>query len=456
MANENGYFPKDFIWGAATASYQIEGAANEDGRGESIWDRFSKTPGKVFNGDTGDVAADHYHRWKDDIKLMKELGLHAYRFSIAWPRIIPTGRGRVNEIGLDFYHQLVDGLLEAGIQPFATLYHWDLPQVLQDEGGWAARSTAEAFAEYADIVTRALGDRIVAWATFNEPQVSSRTGYLDGRHAPGHESVDEMLAATHHLLLAHGLALPAMRANAPKAKMGIVLNLQQHEPASSSAADRKLAWLWDGFQNRIFLDPLAGRGYPQDVFDHYQRPTDFIKEGDLDIIAGPIDYLGVNHYHRGVHRSKDMPEAQNSPITNRAGDDRSEMDWEIYPQGLYDILTRVHHDYYFPEYYVTENGVSVPDELSGTGADGKAVNDVRRVNYYRGYISAAGRALASGVPLRGYFAWSLMDNFEWGFGYSKRFGIIYIDYETQERIWKDSAHFYKKVIETNGGALEQA
>jgi len=450
MADTNSVFPENFIWGAATASYQIEGAANEDGRGESIWDRFSHTPGNVDNGDTGDVAADHYHRWPDDIKIMKELGLQAYRFSVAWPRIFPKGRGQLNEPGLDFYSRLIDGLLEAGIQPFATLYHWDLPQALQDEGGWPVRSTAEAFANYADIVTRALGDRVAAWATLNEPMVSAFVGHMIGRHAPGHQDADEMLASAHHLLLAHGLALPAMRANAPKSKLGIVLNLQQHMPASGSDADRKEARLWDGNQNRMYLDPLSGRGYPQDVIAHYGRPMDFVKDGDMEIIARPIDYLGVNHYFRSVHRSPAIPDADNEPVTVQTLADVSEMGWEIYPPSMFDILMRVHLDYYFPEIYITENGVALPDRMNGQGE----VHDARRIAYTRGHLLAAKSAMDLGVPLRGYFAWSFLDNFEWGYGYSKRFGLVWVDYETQQRVLKDSAKFYRKVIETNGAALE--
>lgn len=449
MSAENGFFPKDFLWGAATASYQIEGAANEDGRGESIWDRFSHTPGNVENGDTGDVAADHYHRWQDDIKLMKELGLQAYRFSIAWPRIFPTGRGALNEIGLDFYSRLVDALLEAGIQPFATLYHWDLPQVLQDEGGWPARSTAEAFAEYADVVTRALGDRVVAWATFNEPMVSAFVGYLIGRHAPGHQDVDEMLAATHHLLLAHGLAVPAIRANAPKSQVGIVLNLQPHVPASNSPADLRAAWYGDGFQNRMWLDPLTGRGYPQDVIEHLDRPKKFVQTGDLETVAKPLDYLGVNHYFRTIERSQEIPEAENEPRLVHLSDDKSDMDWEIYPPAMRDILLRVHLVYRFPRYYITENGLALPDKVNSNGR----VEDPRRIAYHRDYLLAAHQAMEAGVPLAGYFAWSLMDNFEWGYGYGKRFGLIHVDYETQKRTLKDSAHYYRKVIQTNGEAL---
>ncbi|MEX2162499.1 MAG: GH1 family beta-glucosidase [Anaerolineales bacterium] len=449
MSDNNALFPNDFVWGAATAAYQIEGAWNEDGRGESIWDRFSHTPGNVDNGDTGDEACDHYHRWQEDIGIMKQIGLQAYRFSIAWPRIFPIGRGRLNEPGLDFYDRLVDGLLEAGIQPFATLYHWDLPQTLQDKGGWPARSTAEAFVEYANAVTRVLGDRVAAWATFNEPMVTAFVGYMIGRHAPGHEDVDEMLAATHHLLLAHGQAVPVIRANAPKSKVGIVLNLQQHVPASNSLADRKAAWLGDGIQNRMWLDPLNGRGYPQDLLAHFGRPAGYVREGDINLFAAPLDYLGINHYFRTVERSTAIPESENEPRSVHVGEDKSEMDWEIYPPGMFDIMLRVHSIYHYPEYYITENGVAVPDQLSKKGE----VQDARRIAYFRDYILSAQRAMAAGVPLKGYFAWSLMDNFEWGFGYGKRFGLVWVDYTTQKRVLKESAKFYSKVIQTNGKAL---
>lgn len=448
MPGNKSVFPEDFVWGAATASYRIEGAANEDGRGESIWDRFSHTPGNVDNGDTGDIAADHYHRWKEDIKIMKEIGLHAYRFSVAWPRIFPTGRGQVIEKGLDFYRRLVDGLLDAGIQPYGTLYHWDLPQALQDEGGWPARSTAEAFVDYADLVTRALGDRVVSWATFNEPMVSAYVGYLIGRHAPGHQDMEEMLAASHHLLLAHGWSISVIRANTPKAKVGIVLNLQQHVPASPSPADHKAAWTGDGVQNRWYLDPISGRGYPRDVLEYFGKPMKAIKDGDLDTIATRIDFLGINHYFRTIDRNSQIPGSNNDPISLHESTDKSEMGWEIYPQGMFDILMRVHMDYQFPEYYLTENGIAVDDHVEG----GK-VHDLRRIDYHREYLKWAGRAIEVGVPLKGYFAWSLLDNFEWGYGFAKRFGLVYVDYETQKRILKDSASFYNEVIKTNGGSL---
>jgi beta-glucosidase len=438
-------FPKGFIWGVATSAYQIEGAWDEDGKGESIWDRFSHTPGKIAHGDTGDVACAHYHRWREDVALMKELGLHAYRFSISWPRLFPKGRGRVNPAGLDFYSQLVDALLEAAIEPFITLYHWDLPQALQDDGGWPARSTAGAFAEYADVISRHLGDRVKHWITFNEPYVSAMVGYLEGRHAPGHSDLDEALAAAHHFLLAHGWAVPAIRRNSPEAQVGITLNLSGQTPASPSAADRAAAWQQDGIKNRWFLDPLSARGYPADIVQHYGRPMDFVQAGDLEAIAAPLDFLGVNYYARGVVRSSVVSEAENAPRTVFPNPKRTEMGWEVYPEGLYELLGWLHFDYRFPALYVTENGVAYPDQV---GPDGQ-VDDPLRVAFLKGHLAAAARAIAAAVPLRGYFAWSLMDNFEWAHGYSKRFGLIYVDYRTQRRVLKTSAHWYRRVIAAN-------
>jgi len=435
-------FPPDFIWGAATASYQIEGAWDEDGKGESIWDRFSHTPGKVANGDTGDVASDHYHRWREDVALMKEIGLQAYRFSMAWPRLLPEGRGSVNQAGLDFYDRLVDGLLEAGIEPFVTLYHWDLPQALQDQGGWPARATAEAFVEYADLASRTLGDRVRYWMTLNEPFVSAIIGYLEGRHAPGHSDLDEALAAAHHLLLAHGWAVPVIRGNSPQAQVAIVLNLSPQTPASSSAADRAAAWQQDGIVNRWFLDPLSARGYPADIVQHYARPMDFVQAGDLEAIAAPLDFLGVNYYTRGVVRSSVVPEAENAPRTVFPNPEQTEMGWEVYPEGLYEMLGRLHFDYHLTSLYVTENGAAYPDQI---GPDGR-VDDPSRVAYLKAHFTEAAKAIAAGVPLRGYFVWSLMDNFEWAHGYSKRFGLIYVDYQTQRRVLKTSAHWYRRVI----------
>ncbi len=439
-------FPPGFLWGSATASYQIEGAWQADGKGESIWDRFSHTPGKILNGDTGDVACDHYHRWREDIALMRDLGLRAYRFSIAWPRVLPTGYGRVNPAGLDFYSRLTDGLLEAGIRPFVTLYHWDLPQVFQDQAGWPARSTAKAFVEYADIVSRHLGDRIKDWITFNEPWCSSILSYLLGVHAPGHRDLGEALAAAHHLLLAHGWAMPVIRRNSPGCEAGITLNLGPQVPASPSEADARAAQLEDGKLNRWFLDPLAGRGYPQDTVVAYQQELPFIHPGDLAAMAAPMDFLGVNYYMRNIARSTELPESRNAPRTVFPNPHPTEMGWEVYPEGLYGLLARLVADYSFPAYYITENGAAYPDRVAPDGQ----VDDIQRVAYLRAHFEQAARAVAAGVPLKGYFVWSLMDNFEWSFGYSKRFGIIYTDYATLARVPKRSAKWYQRVIAENG------
>ncbi len=441
-------FPSNFVWGAATASYQIEGAWDEDGKGESIWDRFTHTPGHVFEGHTGDVACDHYHRWPQDIALMQSLGLRAYRFSIGWPRILPEGRGRVNQAGLDFYSRLVDGLLAAGITPFVTLYHWDLPQVLQDAGGWPARATAEAFVEYAGVVSAALGDRVKNWITHNEPWCISILSHQIGAHAPGLRDTQAALRAAHHVLLSHGWAVPVIRANSPDAEVGITLNLEWVDQASRSAADARVARESDGRFNRWFLDPLFGRHYPADAVAGYAdalpNGLDFVLPSDLEAIAVPTDFLGVNYYSRRVARDEEA--ADNLPPEILADRPRTEMGWEEYPEGLYGLLNRLYFDYCPPKLYITENGASF-----GTGPDATGrVADTRRLNYLREHFSAARRAMNNGVPLAGYFVWSLLDNFEWAEGYRQRFGIVWVDYETQQRLPKDSALWYRDVIAHNG------
>lgn len=444
-------FPEDFVWGAATASYQIEGAWNEDGKGESIWDRFSHTPGKIENGDTGDIACDHYHRWQEDVRLMKALNLKAYRFSISWTRILPKGYGQVNQPGLDFYNRLVDHLLEAGIEPFITLYHWDLPQHLQDNGGWSARMIVDIFTEYADVVSRALGDRVKNWITLNEPQVSAFVGYADGRHAPGHISLQEAIDASHHLLLSHGRAVPILRANSSGAQVGITLNLYPMVAASPSPADRQAAYVSDGCVNRWFLDPLASRGYPADAVQAYGYHMKCVQEGDLEQIATPIDFLGVNYYSRWIVRSNQIPEAENAPRTVFREEEITEMDWEVYPEGLYQMLGRLYFSYDFPAYYITENGAAYHDEV---GPDGQ-VDDPRRLSFLKRHLQQVHRAILCGIPVKGYFAWSLLDNFEWAYGYSKRFGLVYVDYTTQQRIPKSSAKWYAEVIRKGGFVLER-
>jgi beta-glucosidase len=446
-------FPSNFFWGAATASYQIEGAWNEDGKGESIWDRFSHTPGKIANGDTGDVACDHYHRWQEDIRLMQAIGLNAYRFSLAWPRILPDGRGKINQAGLDFYSRLVDGLLAAGITPFVTLYHWDLPQALQDEGGWAARSTARAFADYTDGATRRLGDRVKHWITLNEPSVSAIVGHLFGEHAPGFRDPAMTLVVSHHLLLSHGWALPVIRQNSPGAQVGLSLNVNWTVPASPSAADYDAFRQSNGMWVRWYFDPLYGRHYPADmVADAIKRgylPQEgltFVKENDLEAIAAPSDFLGLNYYTRFLARSQDMPEEQNlSPTVFQAprnDADWFDMGWEVYPEGLFRVLSWLYFHYQPPKIYITENGCSYSDSPDKDGR----VHDQRRIRYLSSHIDAAQRAIQAGIPLEGYFVWSLLDNFEWGHGYSQRFGLVWVDYQNQKRILKDSALWYKQVI----------
>jgi beta-glucosidase len=436
MATESA-FPPEFVWGAATAAYQIEGAATEDGRGESVWDRFCATPGKVRNGDSGAIACDFYHRYPDDIELMRELGLDAFRFSIAWPRILPRGRGPVNQAGLDFYDRLVDDLLAAGIAPFPTLFHWDTPQALEDDGGWTNRATAEAFVEYAEVVAARLGDRVTHWATHNEPWVVSWIGHAWGDHAPGRTSEAEAIAAAHHLLLSHGWAVDVLRRASPEAQVGIVLNLQHVDPASDSPADREAAREMDGSANRWFLDPLFRGGYPADLVGRFEPP---VQPGDLEAMAAPIDFLGVNNYFRFVVRASgngDRPHLVRDPDAPA-----TDMGWEVYPEGLHQLLLRVGRDYSPKAIYITENGAAYGDVRVHDGS----VHDPERTAYLQSHIDAVRRAAEAGVPMKGYFVWSFLDNFEWSLGYSKRFGIVYVDYPTLERVPKDSFYWYRDLI----------
>jgi len=433
-------FPADFAWGAATAAYQIEGAVGEDGRGESIWDRFCLLPGKVRAGDSGAVACDFYHRYPDDVELMVDLGLAAFRFSIAWPRIIPDGRGAVNERGLDFYDRLVDELLEHGIQPFPTLYHWDLPQPLEDAGGWPARETAEAFAEYVDAVVTRLGDRVTHWTTHNEPWVASWLGYSWGIHAPGRTSAADAVATAHHLLLSHGWAAQVLRSASPGCRVGITNVLLPVYPATDSEADSRAARLVDGRVNRWFLDPVFRGEYPADALAAFAPVAPPARPGDLEAIAQPLDFLGVNYYFRQIVREN--PEG-GEPLVVRDGDaERTQMGWEIYPNGLLDTLVRVRDDYAPPAIYITENGAAYGDVR---GHDGD-VHDPDRQAYLESHLTSVSRAIAAGVPVRGYFVWSFMDNFEWAEGYSKRFGIVFVDYPTLERIPKTSYRWYGDLI----------
>jgi len=438
MPTENSSFPLDFLWGAATASYQIEGAAHEDGRGESVWDRFCATPGKVRNGDSGEQACDFYHRYRDDVALMKELGLDAFRFSIAWPRIVPSGRGAINQAGLDFYDRLVDELLAQDIEPFATLFHWDTPQPLEDAGGWPSRATAEAFAEYTEAVVRRLGDRVNHWITHNEPWVHAWIGHSWGVHAPGRTSEADAVAAAHHLLLSHGWAVDIIRAAAPGAQVGITLNLAHSYPASESPEDEAAAWQVDGEANRWFLDPLFRGAYPPDLLERNELVVPVLQDGDLATISAPTDFLGVNNYFRFVVSS-----GADGPRMERVEESQhTDMGWEVYPDGLHQLLVRVARDYSPPAIYVTENGAAFGDVRVHDGH----VHDPERTAYLDTHIDAVRRAVADGAPVKGYFVWSLLDNFEWAYGYSKRFGIIYIDYPTLERVPKDSYYWYRDFI----------
>jgi len=447
-------FPAGFVWGAATASYQIEGAWNEDGKSPSIWDTFSHTPGNILNNDTGDQADDHYHRWETDVDLMKTIGLQAYRFSISWPRVLPGGEGAVNQAGLDFYDRLVDRLLAAGIRPYVTLYHWDLPQVLQERGGWVNRAIVEQFAAFSEVVAQRLGDRVRHWITLNEPYVFTYGGYYGGWHAPGLKDLAAANQAAHHALVAHGRAVSVIRAQRPDAQVGITLNLSLAYPASDLPADHQAARIADGQLNRWFLDPIYGRGYPEDMLTFYGEAAPAIEPGDLETAAAATDFLGVNYYSNRFVRavSADVDGLGVSGLKAeelvRAGYEVTEMGWPVMPDGLRELLVRLHRDYRMPAIYVTENGAAFADVVEGTGAD-RRVRDERRVAYLREHFAAARRAISEGVPLRGYFVWSLMDNFEWTFGYSRRFGIVYVDFQTQERILKDSARYLQQVIAAN-------
>jgi beta-glucosidase len=453
-------FPAGFTFGSATASYQVEGAANEDGRGPSIWDTFSHTPGKVWNGDTGDVACDHYHRWESDLDLMADLGLGAYRFSIAWPRIMPTGRGAVNQAGVDFYSRLVDGLLARGIRPVATLYHWDLPQTLEDAGGWPARETADAFAEYASVVGAALGDRVHTWTTLNEPWCTAFLGYGQGGHAPGRREPAASLAAAHHLNLAHGRALQALRATSTGSpEYSVTLNL--HVARGEAEAVRRI----DAVGNRVFTSPMLRGVYDDDLLADTAALTDwsFVQDGDLADIHQPIDVLGVNYYSTNTVRlwNGDAPRQSNDGHKPADGgtawpgsDDVVEflpqpgphtaMDWNIAPDGLLELLHTLRDRFPGQPLMITENGAAFDDAVSGDGA----VHDPERVDYLLRHLTAAHRAIEDGVDLRGYFVWSLLDNFEWGYGYAKRFGVVRVDFDDQTRTVKDSGHWFRKLATT--------
>lgn len=450
--------PAGFLFGAATAAYQIEGAANADGRGPSIWDTFSHQPGRVLGGDTGDVAVEHYHRYREDVALMAGLGLQAYRFSISWPRVQPDGRGPLNQAGVDFYSRLVDELLAAGIEPWPTLYHWDLPQPLEDAGGWPERATAERFADYAGAISTALGDRVSQWTTLNEPWCSAFLGYGSGVHAPGRQDPAAAVRAGHHLMLGHGLA--ASLISSAGHQVGVTINLYDVLPASDREIDREAARRIDGLQNRFFLDPVLLGSYPEDVIADLAGVTDFsfVQEGDLAVISTPLDILGVNYYTRHVvtgdatdgndgHGGPAGSQASPWPGSEQVGFIPGElpvtaMGWEIHAEGLTSVLERVAREYPAVPLYVTENGAAFFDEPDADGL----VRDTDRVRYLEGHLRACRDAVDAGVPLKGYFCWSLFDNFEWSWGYSRRFGLVYVDYETQTRTPKSSAYWYSDLI----------
>jgi beta-glucosidase len=443
-------FPRDFLWGAATSAYQIEGATREDGRGPSVWDEFSTQPGRTYLGQTGDVAADHYHRAEQDVGLMAQLGLNAYRFSIAWPRVLPTGAKQVSAVGLDFYDHLVDRLLESGVTPVATLYHWDLPLGLYERGGWRSRDTALAFADYAEVVARRLGDRVRWWVTQNEPWCSAYLGYFTGIHAPGvRGDAQGAVDVGHHLLLSHGLAIPRIRTHSPEARIGAALNLfpifaGDQRPETIRAVQRA-----DRFHNRWFLDPLYLGEYPSELFAELGAAPPPMQADDFKIIGAPTDFLGLNYYNRWVIRGQ-LPENvsdHNAPvgveyISDLSRDSVTEMGWEVYPPGLGMILEELSRAYHPPSLLITENGAAFRDEWNGNGR----VADVRRVAYLRDHLREVERAIEHGAPVVGYFVWSLLDNFEWAEGYDKRFGLVYVDFETQRRIIKDSGRWYAGFI----------
>jgi beta-glucosidase len=435
-------FPVDFRWGCSTSAYQIEGAATEDGRGESIWDRFCDMAGTIRDGSSGAVACNHYHRWPQDLDLGAALGLNAYRFSIAWPRILPAGRGPANPRGLDFYSRLVDGMLERGLEPWATLYHWDLPQRLQDRGGWSSRDTVAAFAEFADVVSRRLGDRVKRWITHNEPWCTAFIGHLEGVHAPGIRNWRTALQACHHVLLSHGLAVPVIRANAAAAQVGIALSLHPLVPASAQPADVAATRRYDGLRNRWFLDPLYGRGYPTDVWELCGADAPAVAAGDLAAIATATDFLGVNYYFPETIADAPGDGPLSARVVVSPGVERTDFGWEVSPQGMLLLLERVANEYRPAEFYITENGASYDDVAEPDGT----INDAARCRYLARHLLAVKQAIARGIAVRGYFAWTLMDNFEWAEGYTRRFGLTHVDFATQRRQLKLSGTWYRRFL----------
>jgi len=441
MTAENYVFPRGFVWGAATASYQIEGAWNEDGKGKSIWDTFAHTRGKVQNEENGDVACDHYHRFADDIALMKQIDIKAYRFSLSWPRILPSGKGAVNWAGLDFYDRLVDGLVAANIDPYITLYHWDLPQALQDIGGWNNRDVAGYFADYAAIAVKRLGDRVKHWITINEPWVAAVLGNVTGEHAPGLKDRKVAAQVGHHLLLGHGMATHAIRTINPHAQVGIALSMSGAEPATDSEKDRIAARrVWER-EGAWFLDPLFKGCYPPEALQMLGKDAPRAQPNDFALIAQRLDFLGINYYFRNIISDNGAL----GEFIKIPGAEYTEMGWEVCPEGFGRLLQKVNAEYNVPPIFITENGAAMPDILTPEGH----VHDVRRIKYIHGHLVEMRKAMKQGVAIKGYFVWSLMDNFEWAYGFSKRFGLVYVDFKTQARILKDSAYWYEKVVRRN-------
>lgn len=448
MSTSKILFPKDFKWGVATSAYQIEGAWNKDGKGKSIWDSFCHEQGKIIDGTTGDIACNHYEKFPQDIATMRELGIRNYRCSISWPRVMPEGKNKINPAGLDYYDRLIDELCESNIDPFVTLYHWDLPQVLQDMGGWNNRDVSKYFADYAALMAKKLGDRVKFWATLNEPWVIANLGHKTGEMAPGLKDQKLTLQVIHNLMLAHGMAVQAIRACEPKSEVGIVQILFPTHPASDSQADQKVAEFTWQRESAWFLDPLFKASYPAEIWESYGDMVPQVEAGDMALISQKLDFLGVNFYFRNVMS------AENGRLEKIPGADYTDMGWEVHAPGLRHLLLRLSNEYKLPPLYITENGAAYQDVLT---ADGR-VHDQNRLEYVRDHLLEAHAAIQEGVDLRGYFLWSLLDNFEWAYGLSKRFGIIYVDYQSLERYPKDSALWYAKVIKRNGldSSLENA
>jgi beta-glucosidase len=445
-------FPKNFFWGAATAAYQIEGAWKEDGKGESIWDRFAHTPGKIRNGDTGDVACDSYHRWEEDIALLRAMNLNSYRFSVSWPRVQSAGTGPKNSKGVDYYSRMVDALLEAQIRPLVTLYHWDLPQALQDAGGWPNRDTASRFADYVGLISRDLGDRVSDWMLFNEPSAFVDLGYLEGRHAPGRKSLVDFLRASHTVNLAQGEGFRALKAVRPSARVGTAFSMSPCEPATNSEEDQLAAERAHAITNLWFLEPALKGRYP-DALAFLPETVMGIQSGDFEKMKAPLDFIGINLYYRMIASAPSAFERLSHaqqwlfPVKMTGGEQgpKTDMGWEVWPQALYDMVTRITHDFNRPVIEITESGCAYND---GPDANG-VIHDSRRIEYHRQYLQALAQAMADGADVRSYHAWSLMDNFEWAEGFSQRFGLAYVDFKTQKRTIKESGRWYGKVAQEN-------